>query len=145
MLAAFITFFGHLKLLHSWSSDGHLFPAHDETPEQILERARTINQYAFYGRCLGFQYCDSIKPVLKFIAILMASFSESYYSTNGTFVKATNSMFNGGKYLFDPELRSRRVVNISQNSSVDFCKVLSTRLHDACSPSFHFIFLCTFS
>lgn len=142
MLAAFITFFGHLKMLHSWSSDGHLFPAHDETPEQILERARTINQYAFYGRCLGFQYCESIKPVLKLITILMASFSESYYSTNGTFVKATNSMFNGGKYLFDPELRSRRIVNISQNSSVDFCKVLSTRLHHACHLNFHFhIFL----
>ena len=123
MLAALITFFEHLLTLHSWSEGGNLFPVQKDTPEEILERSRTINQFAFYGRCLGFQYCNSIKPILKFIAISMASFSESYYSDNGTFIKATNSMFTSGKYLFDPELRSRRIVNISQNSSVDFCKV----------------------
>ena len=125
MLAALITFFEHLLTLHSWSEGGNLFPVQKDTPEEILERSRTINQFAFYGRCLGFQYCNSIKPILKFIAISMASFSESYYSDNGTFIKATNSMFTSGKYLFDPELRSRRIVNISQNSSVDFCKVSS--------------------
>lgn len=123
MLASLITFLRHSALLHSWSEDGNLFPKKEQSPEEILERAREINQFAFYGRCLGFQYCDSIKPVLKFIAILMASFSESYYSDNGKFVKTTNSMFNSGKYLFDPELRARRIVNISQHSSVDFCKV----------------------
>lgn len=123
MLAALITFLQHLVILHSWSENGNLFPVKEHTPEDILERARTINQFAFYGRCVGFQFCDSIKPILKFIAVAMASFSESYYSQNGTFVKATNSMFNSGKYLFDPELRSRRIVSISMNSSVDFCKV----------------------
>lgn len=123
MLAALNTLLNHLVLLHSWSDDGNLFPTKEQTPEKILDRARTVNQFAFYGRCLGFHFCDSVKPVLKFIAISMASFSESYYSDNGTFIKATNSMYNSGKYLLDPELRARRIVNISQNSSVDFCKV----------------------
>lgn len=123
MLAAMTTFFGHLLTLHSWSAGGNLFPVEEQTPESVLERARTVNQFAFYGRCLGFHFCNSIKPVMKFIAIAMASFSESYYSNNTNFVKATNSMFTSGKYLLDPELRSRRIVNISQNSSVDFCKV----------------------
>lgn len=127
MLAALITFLNHLVTLHSWSEHGNLFPAQDHSPEDILERARTINQFAFYGRCLGFHYCESIKPVLKFIAISMASFSESYYSNNGRFIKATNSMFTSGKYLLDPELRSRRIVNLSENSSVDFCKVRIVR------------------
>lgn len=108
--------------------NGDLFPAGNQTPEDIIKRAESINQYAFYGRCLGFQYCESIKPVLKFIAISMASFSEAYYSTNGKFIKATNSMFTSGKYLLDPELRARRIVNISQNSSVDFCKVRNLNL-----------------
>lgn len=123
MLAAMITFFNHLNLLHSWSENGNLFPVQEHSPEDILERSRTINQFAFYGRTLGFHYAESIKPIMKFIGISLASFSESYYSNNGTFIKATNSMFTSGKYLLDPELRSRRIVNISQNSSVDFCKV----------------------
>lgn len=123
MLAALITFLNHLMTLHSWSENGNLFPVQEHSPEDILDRARTINQFAFYGRCLGFQYAESIRPVLKFIAISMTSFSESYYSNNGRFIKATNSVFNSGKYLLDPELRSRRIVNLSQNASVDFCKV----------------------
>lgn len=123
MLASLITFLNHLVTLHSWSEDGNLFPVQEHTPEEILERARTINQFAFYGRCLGFQFCESIKPVLKFIGISMASYSESYYSNNGRFIATTNSIFTSGKYLFDPELRSRRIVSLSENASVDFCKV----------------------
>lgn len=123
MLAALITFLNHLVLLHSWSENGNLFPIKQHSPEETLERARSINQSAFYGRCLGFQYAESIKPVLKFIAISMASYSESYYSNNSRFIKATNSMYTSGKYLLDPELRAERIVSLSQNSSVDFCKV----------------------
>lgn len=52
----------------------------------------------------------------------MAGFSEAYYSNGGKLVKATSSMWTSGKYFMDPELRARRIVNISQNSSVDFCK-----------------------
>ncbi|CAO1436583.1 unnamed protein product [Diamesa serratosioi] len=122
LLASLLTFFDYLLEIHSWSVNGDLFPTINQTPEDIIKRAESMNQYPFYGRCLGFQYCESIKPVLKFIAISMASFSEVYYSTNGKFIKATNSMFTSGKYLLDPELRARRIVNISQNSSVDFCK-----------------------
>lgn len=127
VLAAMITFFNHLLMLHSGSNNGNLFPVQEHLLEDVLERARTINQFAFYGRCLGFHYAESIKPIMKFIAITMASFSESYYSNNGTFIKATNSMFTSGKYLLDPELRSRRIVGLSQNSSVDFCKVKYSR------------------
>jgi hormone-sensitive lipase len=123
LLGAITTLFHQLLQFYASSEDGNLFPIEEHTPEEVLQRATAINQFAFYGRCLGFQFFESIKPVLKFIAVSMTSFSESYYSNNGTFIKATNSMFTGGKYFFDPELRSRRIVNISQNASVDFCKV----------------------
>jgi hormone-sensitive lipase len=145
VLAAMITFFNHLLMLHSWSENGNLFPVQEQKPEDILERARTVNQSAFYGRCLGFHYAESIKPIMKLIAILMASFSESYYSNNGTFIKATNSMFTSGKYFFDPELRSRRIVGLSQNSSVDFCKVISI-IHTFLPrflTIFHSLFFCS--
>jgi hormone-sensitive lipase len=123
LLAALITAFHQLIHLHSTSESGNLFPTREQSPSEVLERALTVNQFAFYGRCLGFQFYESIKPVLKFIAISMACYSESYYSNNGKFIKATNSMFTSGKYYFDPELRARRIVNLSQNASVDFCKV----------------------
>lgn len=124
LLGALIPIFSHLINFHSWSEEGNLFPTKKEhTPDEILERALGINQYAFYGRAMGFQFFESIKPVLKFISISMAGYSESYYSRNSTIIKATNSMYTTGKYFFDPELRSRRIVALSQNASIDFCKV----------------------
>lgn len=125
LLAALISILNHLLTFHAWSEEGNLFPTKKEhTPDEILQRALGINQFAFYGRCMGFQYYESIKPILKFISISMAGYSESYYSQNSTLIKATNSMYTTGKYFFDPELRSRRIVNLSQNASIDFCKVI---------------------
>ena len=123
LLASLCTFLVHLIEQHKNSEKGDLFVKGDHKPADLLAMADCMNQYCFYGRNLGFQYCESIKPVMKFIAICMASFSESYYSNGSALIKATNSMFTSGKYLLDPEARSRRIVNISQNSSVDFCKV----------------------
>jgi hormone-sensitive lipase len=124
LLASLCTCIKHLITLHEWTRDSYsLFPHESHTVEDLLARAETINQYSFYGRCLGFQFCESMKPLLKFVSISMAGFSESYYSENGSFTKATSSMYASGKYFLDPELRARRIVNISQSASVDFCKV----------------------
>lgn len=122
LLASLCTCLKHLLTLHEWSEAGSLFPSGIHTAEELFNMGDTINQYCFYGRCLGFQFCESVRPILKFIAVCMAGFSEAYYSDGGTISRATSSMWTGGKYFLDPELRSRRIVNISQNSSVDFCK-----------------------
>nr|CAD7441136.1 unnamed protein product [Timema bartmani] len=111
-----------LTTMLSWSSPGELFCEEKHSAEELLKHAETINMYCFYGRCLGFQFCESIQQILKTISILMASFSEMYYSDAGLFVKATNSVWTGGKYLLNPELRARRIVNVSQCASVGFCK-----------------------
>ncbi|KAL0281198.1 UNVERIFIED_CONTAM: hypothetical protein PYX00_002258 [Menopon gallinae] len=121
MVASLSTCFTHLHTLLSWSEVGELFPTEEHSPEELLTQSDTINQYAFYGRCLGIQFCDSVQTILKSISILMASFSETYYSTGG-FVATANCFFSSGKFLLDPELRARRIVNISQYAGVDFCK-----------------------
>lgn len=63
-----------------------------------------------------------MRNILKFISLSMAIFSEAYYNNGSFFSKATSSVWTSGKYILDPELRARRVVNISQNADVDFCK-----------------------
>lgn len=121
MMASLGTCFEHLHTLLLWSEPGELFPNTDHGPEELLAQSDTINQYAFYGRCLGIQFCVSIQKILKSISILMASFSETYYSSGG-FVATANSFLTGSKFLLDPELRARRIVNISQYAGVEFCK-----------------------
>lgn len=121
LLASICTCLEFLVLLREWSNPGELFSEH--SAEELFEKGDTINQYCFYGRSLGFQYSDSMRHILKFISIGMASFSESYYSEScGTLAKTTRSLWSSGKYLWNPELRAKRIVNISQNASIDFCK-----------------------
>lgn len=90
----------------------------DHSAKELLNQAEDINQYCFYGRCLGFQFCDSLKHVLKALSFCMVSFSEMYYN-NGTLLgRCANSV----KYLLDPEARARRIVNISQHADISFCQ-----------------------
>ncbi|KAK3914126.1 Hormone-sensitive lipase [Frankliniella fusca] len=122
LLASLVTCLTHLRQLMEWSEPGELFPSGDHSPQDLLAKAESINQYCFYGRCLGFQFCESVQTVLKAISIAMASYSDVYYGEGGFVTKATNTVWNGGKYFMDPELRARRIVNISQYADVHFCK-----------------------
>ncbi|XP_044730297.1 hormone-sensitive lipase [Chrysoperla carnea] len=113
----------YLRTLSKWSSVGELFPRENHTPYDLLSTQTHINQYCFYGRCLGFQFCEAMSNVLKVIILCMTSFSEIYFNrSNSLFSKATNSMWVSGRYILDPELRAKRVVNLSQNAPIDFCK-----------------------
>lgn len=125
LLGALKASFKQLISLHLSSEEGNLFPTKEFTITDVFNQASEINQTAFYGRCFGFQFYDSIRNTLKFISIIMASYSESYYSNNGKFVKTSNSIYNSGRYYFDPEMLASRLVDLSQNASVDFCKVHS--------------------
>jgi hormone-sensitive lipase len=143
VLASLGTCLEHLVTLIDWSETGNLFPDDKHSPAELLARAQNINQYCFYGRCLGFQviifffcfstklmsflfvpiqFCESMRKALQFICIAMASYSEAYYNSGSLLSKATNSVVTGSKYLLDPELRARRIVNIAQYSNVEFCK-----------------------
>ncbi|XP_077302659.1 hormone-sensitive lipase isoform X2 [Arctopsyche grandis] len=118
LLASLCSCLHHLHTLLSWSEPGELFPSEQYSPEQLLAQTETINQYCFYGRCLGFQYQPSMRSILKGISICMAGFSEAYYSRG----HIINSVWAGGKFMIDPELRARRIVNISQYADIEFCK-----------------------
>ncbi|XP_041981178.1 hormone-sensitive lipase isoform X2 [Aricia agestis] len=118
LLASLGTCLHHLQTLLSWGAPGELFPTEPHSPEELFSQADTINQYCFYGRCLGFQFLPSMRGILKGISICMAGFSEAYYS-HGNLI---SSVWTGGQYLIDPEMRARRIVNISHSASVEFCK-----------------------
>lgn len=59
---------------------------------------------------------------LRFITLSMVIFSEAFYNDGSIFSKARNSFLTTTKYVSDPEHRAKRVVNISKNTDVTFCK-----------------------
>lgn len=109
--------------MHKNSNDGDLYSKEYSHDNLITRGAKYINQVCFYGRAIGFQYCNSMKPILRFLAISIASFSESYFSNRSQIVKSTSSIFTSSKYFMDPELCAQRIISVSQNAKIDFCKV----------------------
>lgn len=63
-----------------------------------------------------------MQSVMKFLGICLAGFSEAHYRDGNRITKATSSMYTSGKYFWNPELRARRIVNLSQYAGIDFCK-----------------------
>lgn len=109
--------------MHENSDEGNLYSKEYSHDNLITRNAKVINQTCFYGRAIGFQYVDSLKPILRFLAVSMASFSEAYFSTGYKFVRSTSSLFGSSKYFLDPELCAQRIVNVSHNAAIRFCKV----------------------
>ncbi|KAG6803591.1 hormone-sensitive lipase isoform X1 [Apis mellifera caucasica] len=123
LLASLCTCLEHLQTLYSWSeyiNDGKpsLFIGDNHNPHEILNKVETINQYCFYGRCLGFQFHDNLKPILKTILVCMATFSEAFYANGTLLARCANSV----KYMLDPEIRARRIVDVSQRADISFCQ-----------------------
>ncbi|GAB6027406.1 hypothetical protein CHUAL_001677 [Chamberlinius hualienensis] len=108
--------------LRETSEPHQLFSTKVDNPVDILYETDNIDTTYFNGRCLGFQFHDSLTKPLKFIAILMASFSDAYYNTGGMVARTASSVISCGKYICSPELRARRIVEVARKASVDFCK-----------------------
>ncbi|NXX46592.1 LIPS lipase, partial [Tricholaema leucomelas] len=107
---------------------GCLFPPEEEeeegcgVSELLLREYSTMRNGCFYGRCLGFQFAPSIRPVLQTIAIGLVSFGENYKQHQLGLGVAAGSLFTSGKFALDPELRGAEFERLTQNLDVHFWK-----------------------
>ncbi|CAI9723045.1 hormone-sensitive lipase isoform X1 [Octopus vulgaris] len=93
----------------------------DPVAFRLLKEFDSLSQDCFYGRCLGFQFCESMRKPLLCVVVALASFSEGYNETTN-FMKFAYSVLSTGKYLLDPELRARQVVHVARSADIQFCK-----------------------
>ncbi|XP_034374959.1 hormone-sensitive lipase isoform X4 [Arvicanthis niloticus] len=88
----------------------------------FLQEYVTLHKGCFYGRCLGFQFTPAIRPFLQTLSIGLVSFGE-HYKRNETGLSVTaSSLFTGGRFAIDPELRGAEFERIIQNLDVHFWK-----------------------
>lgn len=123
MIESLVQIFENLILMHKNSDDGNLYSKEYSHDNLITRNADLINQTCFYGRSIGFQYVDSLKTILRYINVALASFSESYYMNSALVMKTTSYFLKQPIYFMDPELCARRIMNVSRNCDVKFCKV----------------------
>ena len=125
MLVSLNTFLEHLNTLIEWNSKDRLrclFPSSSHSSQELLDKARAIDSYSFYGRHAAFQYCPSIESILKGLLTVMAGYSDYYFSKSPHLWRVATSLFKGTQYTFNAEHRATRIVNTSQYATVDFCK-----------------------
>ncbi|XP_022108373.1 hormone-sensitive lipase-like [Acanthaster planci] len=117
--------YGEKLLAYSEVDKCQLFPEKDQLeqmPQDIMLEVQALDRECFYGRCLGFQFCDSIWQSLQTVAVALASYSEGYHKHEGTFSRAASSIFHGSRYLTNPEARAKQIVNVTNKSDIKFCK-----------------------
>ncbi|XP_029176344.1 hormone-sensitive lipase-like [Nylanderia fulva] len=114
----------YLKILYKWNSleimsDGKPpLIITDHSRQEFLGLIEHVNPHCYYGRCAGFQFCDSLKKPIKLMMSAMAAYSEIYYNNNTILRRCVNCI----EYFLDPEATARRVVNISQYADIYFTK-----------------------
>lgn len=102
---------------------GVLFFEGDEgLTADFLQEYVTLHKGCFYGRCLGFQFTPAIRPFLQTLSIGLVSFGEHYKRNETGLSVAASSLFTGGRFAIDPELRGAEFERIIQNLDVHFWK-----------------------
>lgn len=63
-----------------------------------------------------------MRRILQGVGVIVATFSDLYQNSGGPISRAALTIINGIKYILNPELRAQQIVNVAQNSSVEFLK-----------------------
>lgn len=84
----------------------------------VLKTLETLDSTCFYSRPLGFQFCPSVSKMFKIIGILLATYSLTWEKGNGAF----GSLIKSAKFLLSPEERASRIIKITREADVEFCK-----------------------
>lgn len=63
-----------------------------------------------------------MRRILQGVGVIVATFSDLYQTSGGPISRAVLTVLNGIKYILSPELRAQQIVDVAQNSSVEFLK-----------------------
>ena len=68
------------------------------------------------------QFSPALQQSLHVVVVALAAYGDGFKRHNGNTARALSSFLHSGKYVVDPELRAKRIVELTQHVSVPFCK-----------------------
>lgn len=111
-----------MLLIRSISKDGNLYSEDNSNRNIITNSLKVIDQSCFHGRASGFQFADSLKPIIRFLNVAMTSYSNLYFTDGSLFVKLANYLIGYTKFTLDPDACANRFIEATHNGPIDFCK-----------------------
>jgi hypothetical protein len=108
----------------SQNSKNSCLYVHNESYEgEVTRTLKEVDQRPFYGKNIGFQFCESMKPILKMIVVTMACYFSFYFNTKPKIFRYMKYPISFIKTHSLPEKRSRKVIRAYRESTTKFCKV----------------------
>ncbi|CAB3400966.1 unnamed protein product [Caenorhabditis bovis] len=102
-------------------TNGSLFPPLDgdyDNYQKVLHELEKMDSSVFFGRPLGFQFSPSINKIFRVIGIVLATYSLSWEKGHGPI----GSLINTGRFFLSPEQRASRIIKVTKEADIDFCK-----------------------
>lgn len=110
--------------LHRSKDDGNLFLDAGGYDSILTKTVKAVDEKAFYGRNIGFQFCASIRPTIKFIVTAMASYFNFYFNSDRSKpVRVIQFVNEFTKYFLCPKQRATKFHYACVNSTTEFCRV----------------------
>lgn len=113
-----------LGVMLEHTENGSLFVDENLTFSDLFEKFDSFNPTSFYGRCMGFYYCDAIRRTLRKGHAVLSAYRDHYYQTGSGFGSTTTLLWRVGKYSMDTELRAKQMVEMRRNVHTDFLKAM---------------------
>ena len=110
--------------LKAFSPEDCLLADKDKVPENFIDHIMVMPIESFYGRHMGLQYSNMLRPLLNMLVVVMATYHDCKNSTTENIIQqAASTMVYGGQYMLgDPEVRAKKVAKILIESDINFTK-----------------------
>lgn len=115
--------FDALIQVHREKTNKTLFTYCTDLDTLLSGTGKSMNQKCFYGDNLGFQFCQSMHLIVKFLVVAMASYSNYFFSKSSLAVKIFNFQVAFTKYFYSSEERATKFLKTCKKSTTEFCRV----------------------
>jgi hypothetical protein len=109
--------------VHNDNNERNLFLDCGTYDSIISQTFNLINKKPFYGENIGFQFRPSMRPIVKFIVLSMASYFSFYFKSKPKPLKILRFPISFSKYFLCPKKRAAKYLHASHNSTTEFCRV----------------------
>lgn len=109
--------------VHMGEEGRSLYTECDSYSNTLTKCLKFIDQKPFYGKNIGFSFSPSMRPVIKFIVLSMASYYNFYYDSTPKVLKVLQYPISFTKYHLSPEKRATKYLRASETSTTEYCRV----------------------
>ncbi|KAL3211360.1 hypothetical protein MRX96_036463 [Rhipicephalus microplus] len=111
-----------LEQMMEHTDKGSLFVDENMKFNDLFKEFDNFEPTSFYGRCMGFYFCDAIRRTLRKGHAVLSAYRDHYYQTGSNFGSTSTLIWRFGKYSIDTELRAKQMVEMRKNVHIDFLK-----------------------